>query len=160
MNNYYSFCHYICGLVDGEGSFSISIQSDKTHKNGYRLKPAFSIGLHKDDKDILLEIMNFFGCGKLRPIYDILKYEVADIDSLTEKIIPFFKTYQLRAKKKTDFEIFEAICHLIKNKIHLTNEGFKNILTLRSKMNIVGQRRRNFAGGVAQLVNSPTLNLL
>jgi len=151
-----SFCNYICGLVDGEGSFNISIQSDITHRNRYRLRPAFSIGLHKADKDILHEIVLFFGCGKLRTTCDIIKYEVSDFGSLAKIIIPFFTTYQLRTKKKKDFESFEAICCLMKNKIHLSDESFKNILRLRSQMNLARRRRRNFAGGVAQLVNLPT----
>jgi len=57
--------YYITGLVDGEGSFSISVQKDTTHRVGYRLKPSFSLGLHKEDLSILKRIRQNLECGTI-----------------------------------------------------------------------------------------------
>jgi len=37
--------HYVVGFIDGEGSFSVSINHHKTLKSGIEIKPEFEIEL-------------------------------------------------------------------------------------------------------------------
>ena len=159
------FSFYITGLVDGEGSFSISIQKDPTHRLGYRLKPSFSLGLHKEDLRILNEIRDNLDCGTIYFNKKMVQLKVEDIDSLVDKVIPFFEKYPLRAKKKEDFEIFKKVVLMMSRKEHVNNvHGFLKILKLRSQMNMVGRSRRMVTRGaqiraeVAQKVEHWTEN--
>ena len=138
-----NFRFYITGLVDGEGSFSVSIQKDPTHRLGYRLKPSFSLGLHKEDLPILNEIRKNLNCGTIYFNKNMAQLKVEDIESLVSKVIPFFEKYPLRAKKKDDFEIFKKVVLIMSRKEHVKNvHGFLKILKLRSQMNKVGRSRR------------------
>lgn len=53
-------------------------------------------------------------------------------------IIPFFELYPLFGIKSLDFSDFKKVSEIIKNKFHLTSEGFNTIEDINSKMN---QRR-------------------
>ena len=59
--------NYVCGFIDGEGSFSISIGKHKTLKRGFEVRPEFEIELRKDDQEILERILITIGVGR---IYD------------------------------------------------------------------------------------------
>jgi len=58
---------YVVGLIDGEGSFSISIGKHKTTTSGVEVRPEFEIELRGDDQPILERVLVTVGCGK---IYD------------------------------------------------------------------------------------------
>lgn len=135
--------YYITGLVDGEGSFSISVQKDTTHRVGYRLKPSFSLGLHKEDLSILKRIRQNFECGTISFNKNMAQLKVEAIESLVSKVIPFFEKYPLRAKKRNDFEIFKRVVLMMSKKKHLNDfNSFLEILKMRSQMNVVGRNRR------------------
>jgi len=53
-------------------------------------------------------------------------------------IIPFFEKYPISGIKNLDFVDFKKVSEIIKNKFHLTLEGFKKIKDINSQMN---QRR-------------------
>ena len=131
--------NYIVGFVDGEGCFSITL-----NKNGPRLPEVrllFEIELREDDEDILVEIKKVLNCGaiyrldyarytKWRPH---VKYKVSNFTDIYEKIIPFFKRYPLQAKKRQSFEQFCQVAELIKAKHHLTEEGIRQIKSIRHR---------------------------
>ena len=128
---------YVSGFVDGEGCFSISF-----NKNGNRLPEVrliFEIELREDDEPILREIQKVLGCGniyrleytrysKWRPH---VKLKVSNFSSISQKIIPFFRKYPLKAKKRHDFEKFCQAAELIKEKRHLTPEGVELIRKIK-----------------------------
>lgn len=129
--------YYISGFVDGEGCFSITFNK---HKNGrVEVRLLFEIELREDDYEILDKIKATLGCGsiyyltyerykKWRPHY---KYKVSNMEDITEKVIPFFKKYPLRAKKKYSFEVFCKVAKLMLAKKHLTQRGIEEIRKLR-----------------------------
>lgn len=92
------FANYICGFVDGEGSFNYNSET-----GSFR----FAIELVEDDREILKEIQRYLDVGK---IYDVAskhehwrdktQYVVYDADSLARTVIPFFEYYQLRAPER------------------------------------------------------------
>ena len=133
--------HYIVGFVDGEGCFSISISRLRFRVPEIRL--IFEIELREDDETILKQIQNTLQCGsiyylsyeryaKWRPH---VKYKVASFKDIKEKVIPFFKRYQLQAKKKHQFELFCKVAEMIERNEHKTLEGVEMIRTLRSSFN-------------------------
>jgi hypothetical protein len=69
-------------------------------------------------------------------------FEVNNLTSLIENVIPFFRKYHfLSAKKKSDFAMFQQAIALIRQDHHLTREGIIKILAIRNKMNGAGKRK-------------------
>jgi len=57
---------WLSGLIDGEGSFGISVSEVTSKVKGnisYRVSATFYLGLHGRDRFILEAIKDFFGCG-------------------------------------------------------------------------------------------------
>ena len=67
----------------------------------------YSITLHEKDRDLLLKIKDFFGCGGIyRHGSDSLKYIVKSINDL-KLIIDHFDKYPLKTKKLNDYKLFK-----------------------------------------------------
>jgi len=98
--------YWVTGFADAESSFSILIQPNYQYKTNWRVKPIFSITLHKKDTAILEDIKNTLGVGKVN-IKDAAKaaYRVESLKEL-EIIINHFEKYPLVTAKLSDFLIF------------------------------------------------------
>ena len=133
---------WITGFVDGEGCFSISFVKNKTVRFGYQIFIEFVITQGEKSKDVLLRIIDYFGCGKLymnkrkdnhtEPLY---RYCVRSREDLYRIIIPFFKEYRLQTAKNNDFEIFSQVVEMMVSGEHLTDEGFRRIKYLAAQTN-------------------------
>jgi hypothetical protein len=132
--------NYIVGFVDGEGSFNISFIKRSDYKYNIKISPSFNIS--QKDKGILEWIQSVFNCGTIRDRGDgVFYYEVQDINSLKEVIIPFFNKYHLRTKKNTTFQIFSKIVELIDKGNHLNKDGILEIYDLRERI-VVARKRK------------------
>lgn len=130
--------NWLAGFADGEGCFFVEISKSSTSKSGLLVRLNFSICQHSRD----LELMNKFetylgGCGKCysRPQKDMGEFSVRKISDITEIIIPFFEKYPLHGNKKRDFSDFRKVAQLIKDKAHLTKDGFEKICKIKEGMN-------------------------
>ena len=136
--------NYIIGLVDGEGSFTAYINHGQNpeRKRRARVEPKFYLKLTEEDKDILYQLKQYFGCGQVyfqkdsRPNHkDCYRYEISKREDLQKIIIPFFRANQLKlATKKRDFKIFCQIMRAIKENKHLTSSGLTELYQLKQKM--------------------------
>ena len=128
--------YYIIGLVDGEGSFYVRINTDSKRRNKIEFK--FSVKLRHQDKDILLQLQQFFDCGNIylqkdnRPNHtDCYRFEVNKKEDIIKKIIPFFeKNYPKIQSRKRDFELFVKIAKLSNQ----TEVDFKEIQNLKQQI--------------------------
>ncbi len=128
--------YYVTGFSDGEACFHLAIGKNSKYKIGYYVNPGFSIVLHKKDEDFLKSLQKYFGgIGNLKVKSNIVQYRVFSMEEL-DIILNHFNNYPLITKKYIDYEIFKEAINLIKNKEHLTIEGFIKILSLRSSMNL------------------------
>lgn len=135
--------YYIAGFADGEGSFNISLKKRKDYAGKWKITASFNVS--QKDRTILAFIKKVVGCGTLRTRKDgVVYYEVTNITSLYENVLPFFKRFRfLSANKKRNFAIFTRIVEKMYRKEHLTKEGFKEILELREKLNLgIGRKRK------------------
>ena len=135
--------NFIAGFTDGEGSFNVSIKKRLDYKESWKLTASFNIS--QKDRVILAWIKHVLGCGTLRERKDgIVYYEVTNIASLHDVIIPFFKKFGFRsAYKKNNFRIFSEIVLMMYKNEHLTKEGFQKILELRENLNPgIGRKRK------------------
>jgi hypothetical protein len=136
---------YVVGLVDGEGSFTVYVRNPDAKKNVVRrvvVEPKFYIKLIERDKEILLALQRFFGCGSVyfqkdtRPNHQhCYRYEVFRWEELQTKIIPFFKQNRLKlVSKRNDFEVFCLMMNLLSRKIHRTDKGLRKLFQLKQQM--------------------------
>jgi len=109
-----AFGHWLAGLVDGEGCFTLGV------KNG--VGPRFSLGLRKDDRPVLEMIQRTLGFGVLsnreRGPADRAKMPNANPQTVFEcrntgqcaALVKVFRRFPLQAKKSRDFAIWaEAV---------------------------------------------------
>jgi len=126
---------YVLGLVDGEGSFNVRVNS--TGKRA-KVELKFSLKLRHQDKEILDELQKFFGCGKVYIQRDkrenhslCYRFEVQNKKEISEKIIPFFTENLLKLpSRKRDFEIFKEISTLAQQE----KIDFDKIKSLKEQM--------------------------
>ena len=136
--------YYIAGFTDGEGSFNVSLKKRVDYKDQWKLTASFNIS--QKDRVILAQIKHALGCGTLRERQDgVVYYEVTNVRSLQDKIIPFFKRFQfLSANKKRNFSIFTKIVEAMAQGEHLRKDGFKRIVQLRETLNEGRGRKRKY----------------
>ena len=133
---------WICGFVDGEGCFSVSVIVNKTTKSGVQIFPEFVVTQGAKSLAVLKEIKNFFGCGNIfvNKRYDnhhehLYRYCVRSLADLEIKIIPFFMEHNVKTYKRHDFKIFTEVVMMMFQKKHLNEKGKNKILRLISNMN-------------------------
>ena len=72
-------------------------------------------------------------------------FVVENPQMIVEKILPFFGKFKLLSSKaKTNFSIFSQIVKMINQDEHLTEEGLKEIVELREKLNEGKGRKRKY----------------
>ena len=126
---------WICGFVDGEGCFHISILEHPEMSAGYQVLPEFTVVQHKRDIQVLYSLKKFFRCGVVRKNHDDrYAYRVRKLECLNE-ICKFFLRHSLKTKKNVDFRKFRKVILMIREKKHLTKEGLLDIIDIALGMN-------------------------
>ena len=146
--------YYLAGFTDGEGSFNISFRPRPDYVVPWKISLSFNVS--QKDKVILALFKRYLGCGTLRGRPDgVWYYEVTNLNAIVENVIPFFERFGfLSAKKKRDFAKFKQIVALMQSGAHLTVNGIREILEIRSDMNDGGKRRYAHEEILATLVES------
>jgi len=128
--------HWIAGFTEAEGSFMIHTQKHLGSKLGQTVKLKFKISQHEKDKELLNLILYSLGCGTLVTSNINCKVVVVSkFEDIFNIIIPFFQKYPLYGDKNLNYLDFVKAAFLIKDKAHLTQEGWDKVLTLKSGMN-------------------------
>ncbi len=148
---------YIAGFIDGEGSFWASIYRDETMKNKIFVRAQFEIELRADDREILERIQKTLDCGRIYECnyerygwYPHVKYKIARLEDISEKLIPFLEKCPLQAKKAKTFRYFKQIIKIRMNKEHLTKRGVKKALELQTKIRALGKKHRSITARVRE----------
>jgi hypothetical protein len=149
--------NYVAGFVEGEGSFNVPIRRVR----GDRCLP-WRVGLSFNVSQVGEELPQFlqsiFGVGTVRGRADgVFYFEVTRPAEIVERVIPFFRRFELRGPKVGDFDRFVEITKLIQSGAHLDAAGIAAILKLRATMNRGGKRRysdQEILGALARLESS------
>src|SRR3990167_2731706 len=112
------FGYWFSGLTDGEGSFGCVLGSRPKHLP----QPQFQIRLRADDRPVLEYIHRTLGIGNLYEYKSITNPQgyvskpavtfMVNKKSDTAKIVELFRQFQLRSKKKRQFEIWSQIVEI------------------------------------------------
>jgi len=66
---------------------------------------------------------------------NFVSFQVMKYSDIYDIIVPFFNEYSIQGQKSLDFFDFVKVVNMIKNKEHLTLEGFNKILKIKASMN-------------------------
>ena len=136
---------YIAGYVDGEGSFSVSVQRNATCRVGFQLVPEFHVSQNGDRAQVLELIRQRLDCGSIRPNSKkdrALVLVVRNRDDLLTRVIPFFERNPLLSSKQADFLKFAGIVRELALGNHRTDAGFRRLLEIAVSMNGGGRYRK------------------
>src|SRR5436190_22593225 len=129
---------YISGYVDGEGTFSISVQINPSCKAGMQLIPEFHVSQNRDRCEVLEIIRERLGCGIIKSNGrkgDVLVLSVRKHRDLLDKVIPFFEKSPLLSSKQKEFEVFASIVKRMAAREHQSKEGLRDLLSLALSTN-------------------------
>ncbi len=139
---------YLAGYVDGEGSFHVAIQRNPSTRFKWQLVPEFHVSQNPERASILKLLQRRFGCGRIRANAKAggrdrsLVYVVRNRQDLLQKVIPFFHAHPLLSEKHLEFQTFASIVEAMDRGVHLTETGFKELLSRAMEMNGGGRYRR------------------
>lgn len=135
---------YFSGFTDGEGSFNASLRPRGDHQMDWKISLSFNVS--QRELYILAQFKQLLGCGRIRRRSDgVHYYEVTNIRSIMERVIPFFQKFPfLSQTKKRNFLIFVQMAELMSQKAHLQPTGFEQIVRLREQLNKGKGRKRKY----------------
>jgi LAGLIDADG endonuclease len=122
-----------------EGCFGLYIYTNANSKTGWFISLVFKISLHEKDKIILEQIKKYFGVGVIISVayygstfwnYSVRSHKYLQI------IIDYFYKFPLKTNKLNDYKLFKLAYILILKKEHLTLEGIKKLVSIKSSMNL------------------------
>ena len=64
----------------------------------------FQLTQHSRDKKLMIRIIAYFNCGRIYKRGEAIDYKITKLDDIINKIIPFFKKYQVHGVKALDFK--------------------------------------------------------
>jgi len=128
--------HWVTGFTDGEGCFTVKLRKSSLYTVGWRVQAVFAIKLHKRDLDILTRIREFFGVGTVIVNKTEAIFAVHSLKEIIKIIIPHFDSYPLLTQKYADFLLFKQIVLIMAEKKHTTEEGLREILSIRAALNL------------------------
>ena len=109
---------------------------------GWQVQPSFAVVQGASSRDVLEEMVSFFGCGKVyvnrrndNHREDLYRYYVSKFGDLRDAIVPFFLENPLRTAKRDNFVKFVEIIRLMEQRRHLTVPGLKEIVAIAESMN-------------------------
>ena len=143
----------VSGYVTGEGCFYAESGYDPKYKLKHRIRLAFCIEVRADDR-VLLEMVNKqLGCGNIYSLdfgrykgYEDkkwrphVKYRVSNFADIYNRVIPFFRQYQLFGVKKQAFDVFCKIAEAMHNKEHLNEKGLEEIKDLVKQLHALNKK--------------------
>src|SRR5690554_3318269 len=105
------FFEWLAGLTDGEGNFYIRRRTSGVRAYSFK----FTIGVHIDDKDMLLFIQKTLGFGKVFTSNNACSFEVHDIKGTAKMIEIFTKHSFLNTTKLLNFLDYKKAFELYRN---------------------------------------------
>jgi len=127
-------CNWLSGFVTAEGCFMVGLSKSKM-STGYQIYLSFIITQHIRDELLMKNLIDYLGCGKLTRKRDVYEFQIFKFIDITDKIIVFFEKYPILGDKAKDFSDFCYVADLMKNKVHLTEDGVAKIQKIKEGMN-------------------------
>jgi hypothetical protein len=137
---------YLAGFADGEGCFYVGIVPAKTARFGWQIITEFRVSQNPQGQQILETFRERLRCGTIKPNHRLSLIDrtsvfvVRDQQDLLNRVVPFFERHPIRSDKRIQFEKFKMVLLMIRERNHLTREGFVEIVQIASEMNTRAKR--------------------
>jgi hypothetical protein len=124
------------GLIDGEGSFILTIRKNSTMKYKFGVQLCLAIVLHRKDRELLESLQSYLGVGRIsKHDKNNLQLRVQSIKEM-ELVFKHLDKYPLITQKRADYLLFKQAFLIVQNKDHLTIEGLKKLVAIKAAMNL------------------------
>ena len=155
-------CWFIAGVVEGEGSWCISIKRHPTHPLGYYVQPEFFVYQHRKRRQLLELAQEVFECGRIWPKpdnSDVLVFAINSRKNISAHVLPFMRQYMRFSSRRHDMDLFEDAMHLFEVGLHRRPAGLATIVEIAYAMNHGGKlRRRPIDEVLDRILRGHTLN--
>ena len=135
---------FVAGVVEGEGSWCISIKKHPTHTLGFYVQPEFFVYQHRKRRKLLELTQEVLECGRIWPKPgnpDVLVLAVCSRALISAHVLPFMRRYMRFSSRRVDMELFEEAMHLFEQGLHRDPNGLATIVKLAYAMNDSGKQR-------------------
>lgn len=126
--------YWFSGFFSGEGCFFIEIGKSRSSKRGYYVRLRLTVSQHIKDELLIKDFVSLFNCGYIYIYKDSISYSISKFKDIYN-LFSFFEKYKIEGVKYLDYLDFYEAAKIIKNKDHLSDEGFHQIMALKNKMN-------------------------
>lgn len=125
--------YFITGLTDAKSCFLINIRPNTKLKVGYSIELVFKITLHS--RVLLENIRKYFEVGTVTDVNSgRVQYWVGSLKDL-QVIVDHFDNYPLISHKLSDYQLFKQALDLMKDRMHLKEEGLQKIVSIKAVLN-------------------------
>jgi hypothetical protein len=153
---------FVAGVVEGEGSWCLSIKRHPTHPLGYYVQPEFFVYQHRLRRQLLELAMETFGCGRIWPKPgnpDVLVFAINSRAKISASVLPFMRRYMRFSSRRVDMDLFEDAMYLFERGLHRNPGGLATIVEIAYAMNQNGkQRRRSIDDVLDRILRGHTLD--
>lgn len=133
---------YILGVFEGDGSITIQLKPNASHKSGKQVILIFVIHQHVIDIDLLTAISVYLGCGKVEvgkkvgsPETWVYRLRISNQKDILNIILPLLQNQSMMLKKRNhDLNLFINSCLMVKDKQHLSEEGQEALKKMASQL--------------------------
>jgi hypothetical protein len=152
----------LAGVVEGEGSWTISIKGSPGRPLGYYVQPEFFVYQHRSRRELLEMATEVFECGRIWPKPgnpDVLTFAINSRQKISAHVLPFMRRYMRFSSRRNDIDLFEDAVHLFERGLHRRPAGLATIVEIAYAMNQEGkQRRRPIDEVIDRILRGHTLN--
>lgn len=126
------FCDWLCGVTDGDGTFSFSINKKKNNI----WNCTFKIAQSTSNLRLLYFIKSNLECGQinLKSGKNMAEFRIRRRDILINVIVPIFKKHHLYSTKIFYFQQFEKALEILENNSLCTNQKNKALQNLKQSI--------------------------
>jgi hypothetical protein len=135
----------LAGVVEGEGSWCISVKRHPTAPFGFYVQPEFFVYQHRRRRELLEMARDVFQCGRIWPkpgSPDVLVFAINSRKKISEHLLPFMRRYMRFSARRSDIDLFEDAMHLFEAGLHRRPAGLATIVEIAYAMNHDGKQRR------------------
>jgi hypothetical protein len=125
---------WVTGFSDAEGSFGISTKI--TSSDSLKVSLQFKVTQNDISRPSLEILKDYFESGNVvRDKGNALKFQIQDLNTIVNKVLPHFDSNPLVTSKALDYDRWKSVAQILAEKGHIDREGKNQIFTLKSTMN-------------------------
>jgi hypothetical protein len=136
---------FLAGLIEGEGSVTLSIKTHPTARFGVYVQPEFFIYQHRCRRRLLEMAAEHFECGKIRPKPgnpDVLVFSIIACPALSARVLPLLSEVAELSARRSDYELFAEAVQLCEQGARKSRTGMARLVEIAFAMNMNGKQRR------------------